>query len=196
MIAETVDPRDLEENPVSENPGSPKGEKRGPETNHDDESLSKAPKQGPEDPAGLEGPMAKPDEQVYADDRDYLQSHVLFSKPLLHGGVIERVDSNSGDYLRFFMANLPNTCRNYAYVPMWRVQEDAHHLDELALLINAQGKKVVSFNLKPPHGTWVFDEPCTAGQFLDIKLNVRYGEPGNEDLPSDGKWTRFQRATT
>ena len=54
-------------------------------------------------------------------------------------------------------------------------------------------KKVVSFNMKPPHGTWIFDEPCTAGQFLDIKLNVRYGEPGNEDLPSEGKWTRFQR---
>ena len=176
----------------------------------EDEILAKGVKRKPEDPQGdpedllKDHPMAKTaffDEQVPvaasqvdpADEREYLQDRIIFSQPMLPGGLIERAERNSAQHLRFFLECAPNSASAFVYCPMWRVSDNKRLLDQLTLLVNADGKQCCVFNMKPPHGAWMFNQPPTAGEFLDIKLNVRYGEPDNEDLPTDGKWLRFQR---
>ena len=128
-----------------------------------------------------------------ANERDYLQDHILFSQGVLSGGLAERAEANTGRYMQFFMAPLPNTAKHFVCAPMWRLSYNDRHLDELTLLVDACGNKVCEFNRKPAHGEWVYNDPVTAGHFLDVKFNVRFGEPGNEDAANSGKWTRFQR---
>ena len=75
----------------------------------------------------------------------------------------------------------------FAYIPMWRYAENCQHLDEIMLLVDTQGVKRVRFNQKGEHGSWVYQAP-----FLDITLNVRYGEYDNQDPAGTGKVIRFQ----
>ena len=75
-------------------------------------------------------------------------------------------------------------------MPAWRIAQTNRHLDELILLWNY----TVKFNGKPAHGCWTHEDRGPGQpKFLDINVNVRWGE---QEFPDEGpmaKWVRFQR---
>jgi len=94
---------------------------------------------------------------------------------------------NHMKYMRFFSNPKPETKHPLSWTPIWRLAEQIQPLDEIVLGVDSLGHQYVCFNGKERHGTWEFDRT-----FLDIKVNVRFGEPGCCDGPNVGKWTRFQ----
>ena len=93
-------------------------------------------------------------------------------------------------YIQFFRTPRRGTAMIFAWVPVGRVPMST---DQLALVVLDNGTQVVSFNDNPPHGSWTFDDQAAPADFLDVKVNVQFGEPGNVDAAHVGKRVRFQK---
>ena len=127
------------------------------------------------------------------DERSWLQTHILFKESVLPNGLVELSERTAGNHMRFFTDLIPGSERHYTWCPMWRLAQNDRHLDEVTFKITAGGDHLIEFNRKPAHGSWCYNDPATPGLCLDVKFNCRFGEPGNTDSCTDGKWGRFQR---
>ena len=134
--------------------------------------------------------------RVAPEGREYLVNDDLVRGRVMDGGVLERAEEHLGDYMQFFENPAPGTHKHFTLIPIWRLATCTNrHFDEVSICVSPLGNKYLICNGKDAHGTWVYNDPASEAQFLDIKLNVRFGEPepGMHDDPDDGKWTRFQR---
>ena len=94
-------------------------------------------------------------------------------------------------HMAFFReGGFPGRKKAFSYTPIWRLAENRQMLDYIVLGVDATdpGQRFVQFNGKERHGTWAWVQP-----FLDVKLNVRFGEAKfPAENPESGKWLRFQ----
>ena len=122
-------------------------------------------------------------------DRKHLACNDLMTGRVYKGGNLDKGTETKAHacHLDFFKTPAPGTRRGLAWVPVWRLAEGLQPLDEIDLVVDSKGEHLIAFNGKPNHGTWIFEDG-----FLDICVNVRFGEPGNKDPPDQGKWVRFQ----
>ena len=138
-------------------------------------------------PHGRWGPPEE-EEPWEGNTRDFLQTTDLIDGRVWSSNMRRACERDAHmQHLAFFQNPVPGVTKTFAWIPIWRLAQTDRPLDEIVLGTDLYGQTWVQFNAKPAHGSWVYDQV-----FLDIKVNVRYGEPGNHDAPDIGKWIRFQ----
>ena len=133
--------------------------------------------------------MIPDDDEDASEDMPVSMTH----DDLLPDGYLEYAEVHTmHGYLEFFENPGPGQCHRFAMT----VVCDCHRttaFDELSLDMSDQGEKFLQYNAKGPHGTWSYNDPPSPKCFLDIKLNTKFGDPGNTDAPDVGRFFRFQK---
>ena len=125
-------------------------------------------------------------------DRSWLPNDDLVGDRVPLDSVTRHVElaMQGSPYLNFFLEPHLGQYVIFSYIPIWHWATTTRPLDEIILLGNSR----VRFNGKGEHGWWEHSALGSEdGQFLDVNVNVKYGEPDFPDEPDMGKWLRFQR---